>query len=200
MCWRTTEPCLRLVTRMSFEAPHLARYRPYLAFLARLSWDHRLQSKLDPSDFVQETLLRAHANAEQFRGRSEAELAGWLRQILANVIAEQNRHFRRDKRATERERPLDQELAESSRRLAGFVSEDPAPSQDVHFNERALRVAAAMEDLPQAQRDALVLHYWQGRSIAEVSAVMQRSAPAVAGLVHRGLKKLRQDLADLRPL
>jgi hypothetical protein len=39
------------------------------------SWTPRLQSKLDASDFVQETLLKAHAKIDQFRGPTEAELA-----------------------------------------------------------------------------------------------------------------------------
>ena len=50
----------------------LERYRPYLHLLARLQLDPRWQARLDPSDVVQETLLRAHEKLAQFRGRGDA--------------------------------------------------------------------------------------------------------------------------------
>jgi RNA polymerase sigma-70 factor (ECF subfamily) len=59
-----------------------------------------------------------------------------------------------------------------------------------------LRVANALEELPPAQRDAIALHYWQGWSPTEIAAHLDRTPAAVAGLLLRGLKKLRAVLAD----
>jgi RNA polymerase sigma-70 factor, ECF subfamily len=182
---------------MSETRTDLGRFRPYLLFLARASWDRRLQQKLDASDLVQQTLLLAHRGIEQFRGDSDEELAAWLRKILANVLVEQRRYLERDKRQVSRERSLDQVLAESSRRMAGFASEDQSPSEAVEFNERALQVAGAMESLPRDQLEVLVLHYWQGLSVAEISDVLGRTQPAVGGLVYRGLKTLRRELGEI---
>ena len=67
---------------------NLERFRSYLHLLARLQLDPWLWSKLDSSDVVQQTLLKAHANLRQFRGQGEAELTAWLRQILANSLVE----------------------------------------------------------------------------------------------------------------
>jgi RNA polymerase sigma-70 factor (ECF subfamily) len=53
-----------------------------------------------------------------------------------------------------------------------------------------------MAGLPEAQREALVLHYWQGLTLAETAARLGRTPAAVAGLLQRGLKALRGALSD----
>src|SRR6266571_2009187 len=84
----------------------LERCREYLHLLARLHLDHRLQGKLDPADIVQQTLMKAHEKRSQFRGRSDAELTAWLRQILVNNLAEAGRRFGAESRNVSRERSL----------------------------------------------------------------------------------------------
>jgi RNA polymerase sigma-70 factor (ECF subfamily) len=48
--------------------------------------------------------------------------------------------------------------------------------------------------LPEAQREALVLQHWQGWSLADIGRHLGRSPEAVAGLLKRGLKQLREIL------
>ena len=66
----------------------LERFREYLKLLARVNLGDQVRSKLDPSDIVQQTLLEAHRKRLQFRGTTEAEMAGWLRQLLACTLAD----------------------------------------------------------------------------------------------------------------
>src|SRR6516165_8430140 len=93
--------------------PALERYRDYLHLLARLQLGSRMQKHLDASDVVQQTFLEAQKQFAQFRGRSEAELAAWLRQILAHNLADALRALGRAKRDVNRERSLEAALEES---------------------------------------------------------------------------------------
>jgi RNA polymerase sigma-70 factor (ECF subfamily) len=174
----------------------LEPFRAYLRLLARLHLDPRLRAKLDPSDVVQQTLLQAYQARHQFRGQEPGQLAAWLRRILARNLALAVRDFARARRDVARERSLEAALAESSSRLEAWWAEGSSPSQQAQRHERGLRLAAALEQLPHAQREALVLQHWQGWSLERIGEHLGRSPEAVAGLIKRGLKQLRQLLPE----
>jgi RNA polymerase sigma-70 factor, ECF subfamily len=175
----------------------LERFRDYLRLLARLQLASRLQSKLDPSDVVQQTLLKAHRSLDQFRGQSDAELASWLRQILARTLANAVRDLNRGKRNVALERSLERALEESSARIeAWLVAETPSPSQQAEHCEQLLDLAEALARLPEAQREALLLKHCQDWSLAKIGQHLGRTPTAVASLLQRGLKQLREQLRD----
>src|SRR5882724_1602892 len=89
-------------------------YRDYLHLLARLQLDPRLRGKLDPSDVVQQTLVKAHQNREQFRGHTEGEQAAWLRRILANSLIDAARKYQKEVAV---EVVIEKAIHESSARL-----------------------------------------------------------------------------------
>jgi DNA-directed RNA polymerase specialized sigma24 family protein len=84
------------MTDRSGPAPRpLEQYADHLRLLSRLQIDPRLRGRLDPSDVVQQTLLIAHEKQAQFCGRTDAELAAWLRSILVSVLAQQMGRLRK---------------------------------------------------------------------------------------------------------
>jgi RNA polymerase sigma-70 factor, ECF subfamily len=183
---------------MQHEAKSSARawedYRDYLHLLARLQLDPRLRGKLDPSDVVQQTLVKAHQNREQFRGTTASEEAGWLRRILTNVLIDAARKFQRE---VDREHNLEQAIGASSARLEAWLADErSSPSEIAARHEQLLELARALERLPEDQRTAVEMHHLRDASVAEIAAQMGRTEASVAGLLRRALQTLRTLLQD----
>jgi RNA polymerase sigma-70 factor (ECF subfamily) len=190
-----------MVDRMSEHAGpagwDLQPQRNTLELLARLHLPPLLRSKLDPSDIVQRTLLKAHQNLGQFRGQTEAELAAWLRRILANTLTDAVREFGGAERDAALERSLEQTVAASSARLEALLADSgTSPSVGAVRQEDLARLAAALAELPEDQRTAVELHHLQGNAVQEIARQMQRTEASVAGLLRRGLATLRLVLSE----
>ncbi|MBY0522904.1 MAG: sigma-70 family RNA polymerase sigma factor [Gemmataceae bacterium] len=183
-----------MVGDVDLTGPRVERYREYLRLLARLQLDPRLRGKLDPSDVVQETLIKAQQNLDQFRGTTDGELAAWLRRILANHLIDAGRKYQREMVLN---RSVIETLDESSARLEAWLAADASsPSEQLGRQEQLLSLAQALAQLPEDQRSAIEWHHLKDCSVAEVAALMEKTEAAVAGLLRRGLKKLRELLAD----
>src|SRR5262249_44955183 len=156
--------------------------------------DPRLRPRLDESDLVQLTLFQAHQAYDRFEGDDEA-LAGWLRQILANNLGHARRDHARECRDGNREKPLEMLLAHAAGRLERWLTAgEPTPQTQAQRNEQAVRLADALDELPEAQREAIVLEYWHGWSLEDIGHHLNRSRSAVAGLIKRGMKQLHERL------
>jgi RNA polymerase sigma-70 factor (ECF subfamily) len=184
-----------MASQSSADSKALEQFRSYLHLLATMQLDRRLRGKVDASDVVQQTMLQAFRAREQFRGNTDGERAAWLRQILARNLAHATRDFSRDKRDIHREKSLQASLNASSVRLERWLaSQDSSPDQRVERNEQLNEVAERIDTLPEAQREALVMHYLQGMALPEIAARMGRTRSSVAGLLRRALSSLRDTL------
>ncbi len=177
---------------------HPERYRPLLRLQVRqLQLDPRLQRRFDESDLVQETLLRAHRGLADFRGDNEAALLNWLEQILANVLTDAVRREHADKRDVALEQSLDAALEQSSARLADYLAANGvSPAERVERQEQLLRLAGALERLPDDYRDVIIHRELRGASLDEIAARMGRTGKSVAGLLLRARRRLRELLDE----
>jgi RNA polymerase sigma-70 factor, ECF subfamily len=173
------------------------RFREYLMLLARIQADTRWQGKIDLSGLVQQTLLEAFQAARQLEGWTDVQKTAWLRQALANNLADEVRKLKRGKRDARRERSLESEMAESASRLERLLpAPQSTPSARIERQERMVRVAQALHELPEMQRRVIELHHLLGHSLAEAAGALGTTRAAAAGLLHRGLKRLRVMLDD----
>lgn len=145
-----------------------ARYAPKLAAMFRRD----LGRTEEVGDLVQQTFLQLHRARRDFD--PSAKLRPWLYTIALNL---KRQYFRR--RGRRPESPLED--------AAEPASNVPDPERRVA--DRELR--QALDQLPRAQRDVIVLHWFEGLSFREISAVVGASQSAVKVRAHRGYGKLR---------
>ena len=180
---------------MNRDEAQLRRWRDYLSVLTRIQLASGLHGKVDLSGVVQQTLLEAFQQAVPAPA-DPAQQAAWLRRILANNLADALRKYGARARDVALERSLQASLEESAARLESWLaSEESSPPERAMRNEQLLRLAEALDRLPDDQRVAVEMHHLQGRPLAEVAGVLGRSKGAVATLLFRGMTRLRNDLA-----
>jgi RNA polymerase sigma-70 factor (ECF subfamily) len=178
----------------------LELYRNYLRLMARSLISQPLRARLDSSDLVQETYLKAHREFPSFLGSSEPELAAWLRQILVHSLADQLRQHRAGRRDYRREEPIAVILDRSSlaiqRALAAPVA---SPSSHASRREQAVLLADALEKMPVDYREVFFMRNLEHIPFEEIGARMGRSSGAVRMLWTRAIKNLSQLLKENSP-
>ena len=168
----------------------LESFREYLRLLARMNMDPRLQGRIDPSDIVQQTLLKAHEKQDQFRGKTDAE-----RGLAADDSGQPDgRRPAQVSPAAGNTGALDRRgprgILGTVGRLAGRRRSWPA--RESCDRSGLLEMAEAMAKLPEDQRTALELRHLQGLSVPATASDMGKSPSAVASLLYRGMKSLRE--------
>jgi RNA polymerase sigma-70 factor, ECF subfamily len=154
-----------------------------------------LRVKVEPSDLVQETFLKAHREFAGFAGQGEPELVAWLRRILARTVADQVKHHRRMGRDLQRQESLDLLLERSDETIHhALASYGVSPSERVSRREQAVLLADAVSQLPPDYREVFILRTLEHVPFEEVAARMVRSVGAVRMLWARALERLKEML------
>jgi RNA polymerase sigma-70 factor (ECF subfamily) len=158
----------------------LERYRNYLRLLARSLVGSGMRGRLDHSDLVQDTFLKAHRGFAEFRGHNEKEVLAWLRRILARILANDIRRNQGPVHDHRREESLEALLDRSDQALHGALA-DPrsSPSAQAAQREQAVLLADALESLTTDQREVFVLRHVEQVPIPEIAARMGKSPRAV---------------------
>jgi RNA polymerase sigma-70 factor (ECF subfamily) len=147
--------------------------RPLAAYARRM-----LSDSAAADDIVQETFLRLWTRAASY-DRGSARLSTWLHNIAHNLCVDS---FRRDSRISFIDNDDEREGA-----TAG-----PADTQEAA--EQSDRVREALNRLPERQRSALLLCYYQGLSNRDVASILELSVDALESLLARARRKLKTEL------
>ena len=163
-----------------------------MLLLARTGIDASIRGKADPSDLVQETLLKATQNIQTFRGKTEPELAGWLRQILSQNLVDLVRRHGGVKGSLAREQSINDLLDRSSDALEAVISRHSGSAGSLPFGrDPGVLLAEAMAGLPDDYREVITLRNLEHLDWEQVGKRLGRTAAVSRMLWVRALKRLR---------
>lgn len=181
----------------------LETLRAYLECLTAIQVDPRLriqprvQARFGWSDIINATLLEAARELDQLSALEPAHRERRLRAMLANNLVDRLRRELADCRDCRLEHSLEAAVEESSCRLREWhPAVDSAPADKLAEQERSLLLASALAQLPEAEREAIILQKWHGWKLTQIAEHLHRTAGAVAGLQARGLARLRKLLPE----
>ena len=166
-------------------AADLAALRPQLMRRAELRWPKRYWRYHSPEDLASETICRAFANQEAFRGTSVAELAKYAQRILDNLIF----NVRREIEAQH----LVHEPFQPSKHLP--PSSGTTPSGKLIRKEAAAEVASALGSLPSDQRLVCQLVDMSDTPYEQASQAMRAPEYKLYRLIRKARSVLRRRLA-----
>jgi len=156
---------------------------PVFHFLCRM-----VGNEDDASDLAQETFVRVFKSCKSFR--AEQRFSTWLFTIAANLAWN---HFRW--RSRHPNLSLDAQNAETEQSLGDTLPANlPTPKESALAGERAAAVRAAVRNLPEDLREAIVLCEWEERSVAEAATILEATPKAVESRLYRARTILRERL------
>ncbi len=155
----------------------LARLAPMLfGYATRVLGD-----RAEAEDVVQDTMMRLWKIAPEWR-QGEAKVSTWAYRVMVNLCTDRLR-----RRKTRAQVPLD-DVAEPPSDMASAV-------EAMTETARAAALNAALAELPERQRQAVVLRHLEGLSNPEISEIMEIGVEAVESLTARGKRALKAALS-----
>jgi RNA polymerase sigma-70 factor (ECF subfamily) len=168
----------------------------YLTMMADRKLSVSLRSNVNPSDIVQQTLIRMVDGIEEFRGDTRAEFFAWLNTIVQNESSRANRHFRSQKRDISRQRSMAQPDSGSF----FFVEPtdcSPTPQTTALSQERIELLHRLLEKLPQEYAEVIRLRNLEQLSFREIGESMNRSEGAATKLWNRAIAKFQLEFEKI---
>jgi len=168
-----------------------SRHREGLLGFVELRLDRKLRSRVDPSDVIQEAHLEAIRKLDDYLQRRPMPFNLWLRKTTyERLLMIRRRHLKAAGRGMEREVPLpDRSSLGLARQL---LAPNSTPSRHLAASELARRVRSAVAQLPDIDREILLMRTFEGGSYAEVACVLGIKVDAAKKRHGRALLRLHQ--------
>jgi RNA polymerase sigma-70 factor (ECF subfamily) len=163
----------------------LERHRmPVVHFLFRM-----VQNQAVSEELAQEVFLRVYRSRESYE--PTARFTTWLFRIATHLAL----NWIRDRRKERGQESLDREVGEGMEPQVPDAR--PSVEQDLLRRARAAEIRRAVEELPEKQRAAVLMHKYEGLDYRHIAQVLRCSESALKSLLFRAYQTLRVRLAHL---
>jgi RNA polymerase sigma-70 factor (ECF subfamily) len=189
---------VRAGDRQAFERL-FERHRAPLRQMIEVRADARLRARLDPSDVVQETQLEAFRRLTDYLERQPMPFHLWLRKMAYERLLNLRRdHVTAARRSVMREVPLPDasSLQLAARLLAGNASRS-SPSARLARSELAAQMRQALAQLPEDDREILLLRYVDNLSNQEIAALLEINGASASKRHGRAILRLHKILRSM---
>lgn len=185
----TNDPEQRLCESWS-----IGRLRPWLQMVADRELPDRLRGRVDTSDIVQQTLLKAWQAESQFTGETHEQRLAWLRSIVKNTIRDHHRRLiGSTKRGSGREQAATDLFAKGKPGLSQVaIEQGTTVSGEMLAVEEWNQLERSLDRLSDEQRRVIEMRHFEELSFSEIALRMNKSDPAVRMLWVRALRNLQQ--------
>lgn len=175
----------------------LLKYYPELSGRLKAKLPGDLRSAISVDDVLQETFIHAFRDIGRFQPEADHSFAAWLRAVADHRLQDAIKTERRKKRGGWHHRVEKADDPDASS-LIDFVemlsAGSSTPSRYLARREAIQAVQVAIAGLPEDYRQAVQLHFLDGKSLEEVAVALDRTPGAVRGLLDRAKKKMRAAL------
>ena len=157
--------------------------------IVRFRMGPELRSHLESMDLVQEALVEAVLDLDQFRYSNDGDFLRWLSCIVENTIRDNKDKAHAAKRDIRRQVPLDHVAVRADRPAheADMPIATTTPSVVLSLREDLDRLEKAMDQLKPEYREVIVLAKIEGFSCKEIAEKLNKTPAAVAMLLSRAI-------------
>ena len=158
--------------------------RPIISFMYRMAHNQAVAEEL-----AQEAFLRVYRSRQTYA--AEAKFSTWLYRIATNLAVNHARDSRNEKSSVSLDEP-DQETGQT----IDVADATPNVEQEILKRERLAAIRKHVEELPERQRMAVMMHKYQNLDYREIARVLKLSESATKSLLFRAYETLRDKLKE----
>jgi RNA polymerase sigma-70 factor (ECF subfamily) len=147
----------------------------------------------EAEDLAQRVFVQVFRSAKRYK--PTAKFTTWLHTIVHNTV--RNEYRRRSRRAAESLDAMQNPTASDPPSVEIADARAQNPAREVAERELQQKIRAAIQQLPDAQRTAVILCRFEGCSYEEIAKILGGSASAVKSLLHRARETLKNELKGL---